>query len=256
MIKRKANTKLFILFGLLFVILGFTLQIKDTVVPQIKNLTKSNRLTIVRTSPNPVVDETFEDRNSLQPISTADQKSLYTSKMIPLTFSFLTEMQIGKLLEIDRGGETGKHYSIFTTNKSGDTNLATLMCDYISDDWSAGTDAGYIFRGYRYSQGSYYALVSDYIHPELNKPFEDVKLEPELVTPLSNKFGLQVILIKGQNEVDGPPLRGSPGVGNIGALINFPQGSEFAGMSCNMNVNKPADIENFTYILENLRWEE
>ncbi len=159
---------------------------------------------------------------------------------LPLLFVFPTGMQKTDFNEVDHGGETGNRLTISSIEKS-----FYMSCGTFTNDWSAGIDLRFSFRGFKEVNGKYFALDSGITNKD------GVPLDENSTTPISNKNGLHIILVDGKNEFEGPRIYGTPGDGYVGALINFPQGSKYSGMSCEVKKNNESE---FIYILENMKW--
>ena len=122
----------------------------------------------------------------------------------------------------------------------------------MTSDLLAATDKYFLmFNGFEFTNGQYYARNRSYyttIEPVHN---ELVPIDANLVMPIANKNGMEVILVAGKNEFQGPPIWGTAGKGSVGAILNFPSGSEYLGMSCQTKNEYKSE---FITILENLRW--
>lgn len=210
------------------------------IVMEMNKLTSSQLSIDTNSRKEPSKGNLDKPNPTIEPASIVSSETHLTK--IPLLFVFSPEMQKIDFSETDQGGETGNRLTISSNGKS-----FYLNCGTFTNDWSAGIDLRFSFRGFTVMNGKYYALDSGITNKN------GVPLDENGTTSIANKHGLQIILVDGKNEFEGPPIYGTPGEGYVGALINFPQGSKYSGMSCEVKKQNEAD---FIYILENMKWQE
>lgn len=121
-----------------------------------------------------------------------------------------------------------------------------------SVDYEAGRSGGFgDLQGYTFENGKYYAKMV------LGKRFE---IPSGLAKEITNPNGVKILRIIGksdqpteQNGMSSFPIAGTPGDGEIGALINFDNNATYSGVSVEMKLNGNLNTELFDQILSTIK---
>jgi hypothetical protein len=233
---------LLLFFGLGGIALGKYLYGPKTIIPPPSSITATPPVTLSSPTSEP----------------TADWKS-YTIKALNLSFKLPPFFNtLGEMQENVNPGEKGTYLCMtFARNKTTFIDRAFaggFYCNVYkfglgttSVDFEAGREAGFTdLQGYVFENGVYYAKL-------LGKKFD---IPSDLVKKIENPNGIIIIRIMGKKSTDEEwqgPLAGTPGEGNIGALINTGN-STYPGLAVQMELNKDLTEDVFDRILSTFKF--
>lgn len=132
----------------------------------------------------------------------------------------------------------------------GPCDGGTLTLGAVTTDYEAGRGGGFgDMQSFRVKDGTF--LIT-------RPPSQEFEISPTLVREMTNQYNMKILMITGMDErtemfPDGIPVLGTPGEGKIGAIINLPNNSQYAGFTLQMEINKSDDRRVFDQILESIR---
>lgn len=132
----------------------------------------------------------------------------------------------------------------------GPCDGGTLTLGAVTIDYEAGRGGGFgDMQRFQIIEGGY--IIS-------KPPNQQFEISPTLVREMVNQNNIHILVITGADErtemyPEGVPVIGTPGEGKIGAIINLPNNSQYAGFTLQMKITKSDDRRIFDQILESIR---
>jgi len=200
----------------------------------------SESATETTTSPNATASPTKTSTPA------ADWKT-YSVNEIGLTFKLPKSIDDSKVFEeAVRQGDTGS--ILCATFGASEIHVACghelFALGTTSQDFSAARGGSYLdHRGFSSVNGNYYAK---------SLGTNNSKIPSELIQEITTSQGLTILRILGKNQTTGEyrgAVAGTPGEGNVGALVNFQGHPEFDGLAVFMTLSDSRTTELFDQIL-------